>query len=207
MIIIGYSGHSFGVCDAFASACVEVKGYCDTDEKQNNPYQLEYLGSEQSEAAIRRLTAEDYFVSVGDNKIRAQISASLQKVLKKDPAVAIHQTACVSPKAKLAPGVLVSANAAINALADLGRGVIANTGCIIEHECIIGEFAHICPGTVLAGNVTIGANSFIGANSVVRQGVRIGSNVIVGAGAVVVSDIPDNVCVVGNPAKVIKQLA
>ena len=35
--------------------------------------------------------------------------------------------------------------------------------------------------------------------------LSIGNNVIIGAGSVVVKDIPDNVIVAGNPAKVLKQ--
>jgi len=35
--------------------------------------------------------------------------------------------------------------------------------------------------------------------------VTIGNNVLIGAGAVVTKDIPNNVFVVGNPAKIIKK--
>lgn len=50
----------------------------------------------------------------------------------------------------------------------------------------------------------IGDNVELHANAMVIGGVKIGDNVIVGAGAVVVKDIPDNVIVAGNPAKIIK---
>lgn len=43
-------------------------------------------------------------------------------------------------------------------------------------------------------------------NSVVMPGVRIGENSIVGAGSVVVRDVPPNVVVMGNPARVIEHL-
>jgi serine acetyltransferase len=36
--------------------------------------------------------------------------------------------------------------------------------------------------------------------------ISIGNNVKIGAGSVVVKDIPDNCVVVGNPAKIVKQL-
>lgn len=52
----------------------------------------------------------------------------------------------------------------------------------------------------------IGDNVFIGVNSVILPGAHIGNNVIIGAGSVVSGDIPDNVVVAGNPAKVIRQL-
>ncbi len=41
---------------------------------------------------------------------------------------------------------------------------------------------------------------------VVCPGVTIGSNVVVGAGSVVTKDVPDNVVVTGNPARIIRHL-
>ena len=49
-------------------------------------------------------------------------------------------------------------------------------------------------------------NVWVGDRAVVGKGVRIGKNSIVAAGAVVVKDVPDNVVVGGNPAKIIKEL-
>jgi len=53
------------------------------------------------------------------------------------------------------------------------------------------------------GKVKIGNNVFIGARSIILPNVLIGNNVVIGAGSIVTKDIPDNVCVAGNPAKVI----
>ena len=49
-------------------------------------------------------------------------------------------------------------------------------------------------------------NVWIGDRAVVGKGVTIGKNSIVAAGAIVVKDVPDNVVVGGNPAKIIKEL-
>lgn len=54
--------------------------------------------------------------------------------------------------------------------------------------------------------VTIGNNVWIGGNVTILPGVTIGDNVTIGAGAVVTKDIPADVVVVGNPAKIIKRL-
>lgn len=52
--------------------------------------------------------------------------------------------------------------------------------------------------------VTIGKNVWLGGNAVILPGVTIGDNVVVAAGAVVTRDVPDNVIVGGNPAKILK---
>ncbi|GIT33266.1 MAG: hypothetical protein Ct9H300mP3_07970 [Gammaproteobacteria bacterium] len=49
-------------------------------------------------------------------------------------------------------------------------------------------------------------NVWIGDRAVVGKGVTVGENSIVAAGAIVVKDVPDNVIVGGNPAKIIKEL-
>jgi maltose O-acetyltransferase len=54
--------------------------------------------------------------------------------------------------------------------------------------------------------VTIGDSVWIGGRAVINPGVTIGDNVVIGAGSVVVKDIPSNVVVAGNPAKIIRHL-
>jgi len=44
----------------------------------------------------------------------------------------------------------------------------------------------------------------LGSGSIIRPGTTIGNNVYIGGGAVVVKDVPDNVVVVGNPAKYLR---
>lgn len=54
--------------------------------------------------------------------------------------------------------------------------------------------------------VTIGNNVWLGGGVIVLPGVTIGENTVVGAGAVVTRDLPANVVVVGNPARITKEL-
>lgn len=48
--------------------------------------------------------------------------------------------------------------------------------------------------------------AWIGAGAIVLPGVTIGENAIVGAGAVVTKDVPDNTIVVGNPARMVRNI-
>src|SRR5574344_421400 len=54
--------------------------------------------------------------------------------------------------------------------------------------------------------IHIKRNCWIGAGATILRGITIGENSVVGAGSVVTKDVPDNVIVVGNPAKIIKRI-
>lgn len=196
--IIGYSGHAYVIIDILLSAGRLVTAYCDQEEKEFNPYHLQYLGKEAE--AIKKLKKFDFFACVGHNGIREKIHMQMTTFLGK-PINAIHPSAVISSSVKIGDGVMIAANVTINPLAEIGRGVICNTSCTIDHECKIEDFVHVAPGAVLCGNVKIGKGTFVGANSVIKQGITIGRNVTIGAGTVIIKDIPDNVTVVGNPQK------
>jgi len=54
---------------------------------------------------------------------------------------------------------------------------------------------------------TIKKGAIIGANATILPGVVIGENSLIGAGSVVVHDVPQGAVVVGNPAKIIKDIS
>jgi maltose O-acetyltransferase len=58
-----------------------------------------------------------------------------------------------------------------------------------------------------AAPVTIGNNVWIGGDVTILPGVTIGDNVTIGAGSVVSRDVPSNVVAVGNPCRVLKEIA
>jgi putative colanic acid biosynthesis acetyltransferase WcaF len=78
----------------------------------------------------------------------------------------------------------------------------------------ISQYAHLCAGshdfrtramTLMTAPITLGDDVWIAADAFVGPGVSIGDHSIVGARASVFSNVPSDVIVGGNPAKVIKQ--
>lgn len=199
-VLIGYAGHSFVIIDTLVSLNYEIVGYCEQNEKITNPYHLAYLGNEMDTEVLNACRDFDFFLALGNNKIRAKAYGFLRNCKINLPHI-VHSKAIVSNKASLGNGTVVMPGAVINSLAVVGEAVICNSASVIEHECHIGDYAHIAPGAVLAGNVTIGEATFVGANAIIRNGVTIGKNVTIGAGSVVTRDIEDGSIFYGNPAK------
>ena len=196
-VLIGYSGHGLMCLDVATLNDYTILGYCDQNVKDFNPLNLNFLGSE-----TLLETGTNAILGIGDNHIRFKIYNELPDLKYIN---IIHPSAIVAWSVKLSNGIVIASNVVVNPFAEIGAGVILNTASIIEHECLIDDFSHVAPGAVLCGNVKVGKRSFIGANSVIKQGLTIGDDVIVGAGSVVISDIPDNVTVVGNPARILKK--
>lgn len=108
----------------------------------------------------------------------------------------------------------------------VGENFYANFDCVfldvceirIGDNCMVAPGVHIytathpldsierISGAEYGKPVTIGHNAWIGGRAVINPGVNIGNNVVIASGAVVTKDVPDNVVVGGNPAKIIKQI-
>jgi acetyltransferase-like isoleucine patch superfamily enzyme len=84
-------------------------------------------------------------------------------------------------------------------------------------KIIIGNNVHIGGGSYILSHAgfqpvkegketVIEDNVRIFVNSVILPGIRVGKNSIIGAGSVVTKDVPPNVVVMGNPARVIQHL-
>lgn len=103
--------------------------------------------------------------------------------------------------------VLISPGARISAADEIviGNNVMMANGVYITDSDWHGIYDRVNrPDT--DSPVHIGDNVWLGDRSTVLKGVTIGDNSIVAAGAVVSKNVPANVVVAGNPAKVVKHL-
>lgn len=108
----------------------------------------------------------------------------------------------------------------------VGDHFYANFDCVILDVCEvrIGDHCFMAPGVHIytathpirpfernsevefGKPVKIGHNVWLGGRAIVNPGVTIGDNVVVASGAVVTKDVPNNVVVGGNPAKIMKTI-
>ncbi len=103
----------------------------------------------------------------------------------------------------------------------IGNGVRLHSNVFVPEYTVLEDDCWLGPHVVITNaryprsrnvkeqlkGATIKRRARIGANATLLPGVTIGENALVGAGAVVVEDVPDNAVVVGNPARVIKQIS
>jgi len=108
----------------------------------------------------------------------------------------------------------------------IGARAFVNANCVFLDcaDIVIGDDFQCGPGVQIltpehpldaverkaglesARPIRIGDDVWLGGGAIVLAGVTIGDRAIVGAGAVVTKDVPPDVVVAGNPARVIKTL-
>ena len=132
----------------------------------------------------------------------------------------VHKTAFIHPQAAVTGNVIVGKDVYIGPGAairgDWGKIVIKD-GCNVQENCTIHMFpgvtvtleesAHVGHGAIIHGS-HLGENCLIGMNAVVMDNVNVGKESIIGAQSFVPEgmEIPDRKVVVGNPAKIVKDV-
>lgn len=133
----------------------------------------------------------------------------------------VHPTSFVHPQATVTGNVIIGKNVYIGpgaALRGDWGGIVIEDGCNVQENCTIHMFpgttvtlkkgAHIGHGAIIHG-ADIGENCLVGMNSVIMDDAIIEKECIIGALCFVPAKmhIPTRSLVVGNPAKVIKQVS
>jgi sugar O-acyltransferase (sialic acid O-acetyltransferase NeuD family) len=188
------------IAEALAAGGAPLAGYLDVgDDSQPPSTPLERLGDEHRLDDPTFLAAFDLVVAVqGGGRRRL-----CQRILDCGGALPVvrHPASVVSTTASIGVGTVISAGVVIQSDARVGRFCVLNTACTVDHDNIVGDGVSIGPGAHTAARVIIEDGAFVGLGAVIINGVRVGRRATVGAGAVVVRDVPDDVTVVGNPAR------
>lgn len=133
----------------------------------------------------------------------------------------VHPSSFVHPQAAITGNVVIGKNVYIGpgaALRGDWGGIVIEDGCNVQENCtihmfpgitvILKEGAHIGHGAIIHG-ATIGRNCLVGMNAVIMDHVEIGDECIIGALTFIKANekYPNRSMVVGNPAKVVKQVS
>ncbi len=117
----------------------------------------------------------------------------------------IHPSAVVSRTAHIGVGCVIYPHCYVGLNARINDFVFCLSGCIINHDDVIEERVIFASGVTLAGVVHVESDCYLGQGCQVRQHLRIGRNSLIGMGAVVVTDVPPNSVMVGNPARKLRE--
>ena len=133
----------------------------------------------------------------------------------------IHESAFIHPAATVTGNVIIGRDVYVGpgaAIRGDWGGIVIEDGCNVQENCtvhmfpgvtvVLEESSHIGHGAIVHG-ARIGRNSLIGMNAVVMDNAVIGTECIVGALCFVPAEmqIPARKVVVGNPAKVVKDVS
>jgi phenylacetic acid degradation protein len=133
----------------------------------------------------------------------------------------IHETAFVHPNATVTGDVVIGRDVYVGpgaAIRGDWGGIVIEDGCNVQESCTVHMFpgvtvvlersAHIGHGAVVHG-ARIGENALVGMNAVIMDNATVGAESIVGALSFVPAEmqIPPRSVVVGNPAKIVKQVS
>ncbi|HER2975257.1 TPA: serine O-acetyltransferase [Streptococcus pyogenes] len=102
----------------------------------------------------------------------------------------------IHPGAQIAPGVFIDHGAGLV----IGETAIVEKGVMLYHGVTLGGTGKDCGKR----HPTIRQGALISAHAQVIGPIDIGANAKVGAAAVVLSDVPEDVTVVGVPAKIVR---
>jgi sugar O-acyltransferase (sialic acid O-acetyltransferase NeuD family) len=144
-------------------------------------------------------------ISIGDNWVRYYVSSQIKKQIPNFNFVnAIHPSVIIGDNVQLGKGVVMMAGCIINPKSKIGDFTFFATGAQIDHDCNIKDYSSISAGSITGGYVTLGEFSAITLGVTIVDRLKIGKNTVIGAGSLILKDIPDNVLVYGNPARIVR---
>jgi len=88
---------------------------------------------------------------------------------------------------------------------EIGDGTKIDHHTHVAHNCKIGKNNTFANGCSIEGSCQVGDCNTFGSIVVMQRKTKIGNNNLIGSGAVITKDFGDNLVIVGNPARVLKE--
>ncbi len=117
----------------------------------------------------------------------------------------------ISGEARGAEKIVIGRTAYINraTMIDASERVEIGANAMIGPFCYITDHDHVIGSAdaLVSKPTRIGERCWLGAHVTVLKGVNIGDDTVIGAGSVVTKSLPARVIAVGNPARVLREIA
>jgi acetyltransferase-like isoleucine patch superfamily enzyme len=135
--------------------------------------------------------------------------------------VIVGDQACVRERCELGDGVVVGRGSLVENDTTIGARTRIQANAYVTAYTTLEEDVFIAPGVVTTNDnfmgrteerlasmkgPTVRRGARVGGGAVLCPGVEIGEEAFVGAGAVVTKDVPPRALVVGNPARVLREV-
>lgn len=156
------------------------------------------------EFALNHKKSSEIVIAIGEPVFREQLFNKVKEDGFRIISL-IDPTAMISDNVTLGEGCIVLPYVSISGTACVGKNVLIMPHAVFGHDTKICDGAIIGAQTFIGGHTTIGEKTYVASGSVIGDRIAIGSNVITSLGSVVFKDVPDNVIVMGNPARIIRK--
>ena len=135
--------------------------------------------------------------------------------------VIVGDQACVRERCELGDGVVVGRGSLVENDTTIGARATVQANAYVTAYSTLEEDVFIAPGVVTTNDnfmgrtevrhrhrrgPTIRRGARVGGGAVLLPGIEVGEEAFVGAGAVVLADVPARAVVVGNPARVLRDV-
>ena len=120
-------------------------------------------------------------------------------------------TLLISGESRGAEKVIIGRTAYLNraTMIDASERIEIGANAMIGPFCYITDHDHVIGSAddLVSAPTRIGERCWIGAHVTILKGVTIGEDTVIGAGSVVTRSLPARVIAVGNPARVLREIA
>jgi sugar O-acyltransferase (sialic acid O-acetyltransferase NeuD family) len=210
MLIIGAKGFAKEVLEILVKKN-EIENICFFDDVNKDIGDLLYdkfpiLNSIEAAKDFFNEKGNTFTLGIGNPKLRHKLYKTFTNIGGVFTSLIDVSANIGSYEVLIGDGCNILSGVNISNSVTIGKGCIVYYNSNITHDCVISDFVEVSPSVNVLGRVKIGAFTQLGANSIILPDITIGENVIVGAGSVVTKNIPDNVVVLGAPARIIRNL-
>lgn len=202
-------GHNTPVFIDLAEACgYKIAGLYHYDDTRTGEidHGLKIIGSFNDLYSKEDLTGMNFLLTMGDNKIRTEISNRLRQLGGNVPTL-IHPLSVISRFANISSiGVYISPFTYVQADSSIGDNTVLLSHVNISHTTHIGNSCFIAGGSIIGAYTDVKDFVFVGQGVLTISGKvpTIGEKAYIGARSLITHEVPAHAVMAGSPAKVIR---